>query len=76
MMINKEFIKSLLREIDMMADNLLNNLDSHRKEIESLKIENDLLKNNYKEINHKIEQYLLELEQLRKYHVNSNNNIK
>lgn len=66
-------LHGLMDKVENMLDHLLEKMMKQEVDISKLHTENLALKKQYQEVNQKIAQYIIELEQIKKHYVNSNN---
>ena len=76
MEISKKPLMDLIKRINNATDKLIAEGAAKNKEIEELKIQNNLLKENNIATLDQIREYIKELEQIRTHYVDSNNNSK
>lgn len=68
-----QYLQELMDKVENMLDHLLTKMAKQDESISKLHTENIALKKQYQAVNQKIAQYIVELEQIKKYYVNSNN---
>jgi archaellum component FlaC len=76
MKVTNSLIEELTNRVDLAVDSLMTKLEVQAQEIVSLRDENKHLKENYRQILKEIEQYVIQLEQIKSHYVNSNHNVK
>lgn len=76
MKVTNDSLHELINKVDTAVESLLNMLKNQEHEIAKLKDENQRLRDDYDLVLNEVNQYTIQLEQIKSHYVNSNYNIK
>ena len=76
MEVTKQHLIEIIHKIDKHVEELLDRISTQGQRIKSLELQNQELAKSSQDTQNKIKEYIQELEQIRNYYVNSNNNSR